>query len=742
MNTKLSHILILCLALALLATLPVSAQGGAGVITFQGQLADANGEFLTGAYNLRFTIYDAETGGTALWGPETHNSVPVSQGLFVVQLGSIEALDGTIFDGVARWLEMAVWNGAAWEPLSPRLLMGGAAYALSAGGLPPGTTLSGAGDAILSVVNTAGSQALQASGGPAGQSGAADATPLAGSASDEVLDGEGSRFGVVGETDSSSFRSVGVYGEASATSGLAIGVDGKSASTEGAGVRGWATADNGRTAGVVGLSYSTDGRGVYGEASATSGDTYGVEGKSNSTEGIGVYGEATAATGQTYGGYFKSAGHLGTGVFGLATNTNGEAYGVKGETMSGAGMPAGVYGEATATSGSAFGVKGLTKSNSGSAAGVYGKAEATVGSVNGGYFESAADAGAGVFGEATAATGQTYGGYFKSASTAGRGVYGLATADSGDTYGVYGTSASNSGTGVYGEASATSGLAIGVDGKSASTEGAGVRGWATADNGRAAGVVGLSYSTDGRGVYGEASATSGTTYGVEGKSNSTSGRGVYGEASAASGATYGVYGKSNSGDGAAVYGEAGGQGVGVKARSEKGNVFEGYGSSGLVFKVDNSGNVFADGTYQSPAADFAEMLPGDEGLEPGDVLAIAADGRVTKASAENPLAIIGVYSTAPAFLGGRSFADSEQSPARVPVAILGVVPVKVSAENGPIRPNDPLAASSIPGYAARAIPLFVLDGGEGVYAGGSILGRALEGLDSGEGVIQVLLQLR
>jgi len=73
---------------------------------------------------------------------------------------------------------------------------------------------------------------------------------------------------------------------------------------------------------------------------------------------------------------------------------------------------------------------------------------------------------------------------------------------------------------------------------------------------------------------------------------------------------------------------------------------------------------------------------------------------------------------------------------------MGVVPVKASAENGPIRPNDPLTVSSIPGHAARAMPLFVLDGGQGVYAGGTILGRALEGLDSGQGVIQVLLQLR
>jgi hypothetical protein len=255
-----------------------------------------------------------------------------------------------------------------------------------------------------------------------------------------------------------------------------------------------------------------------------------------------------------------------------------------------------------------------------------------------------------------------------------------------------------------------------VEGRTNSTTdgAAGVRGWAPGTSGRVYGVHGLTdSSTDGTaGVYGEVYATSGSAYGGSFKSRSTAGAGVYG------------YNDSS--------------GVGGKFKSDSGNVIEGYNSGQLVFKVDNVGNVFADGSYQSPAADFAEMLPATEGLEPGDVLAIGPDGRVVKASAENPTALVGVYSTDPAFLGGKDN-DPTQN---VPVAIIGVVPVKATAENGPIRPNDPLTASNVLGYAAKAIPLFVLEGGEGVYAGGTVLGRALEGLDSGEGTILVLLQLR
>ena len=233
-------------------------------------------------------------------------------------------------------------------------------------------------------------------------------------------------------------------------------------------------------------------------------------------------------------------------------------------------------------------------------------------------------------------------------------------------------------------------------------------------------------------------ASSGATYGGAFMSRSTEGVGVAGLATAEGGEAYGVVGESHSSSGAAIYGKAFGTGVALKAKSETGNVIEGYSNNGLVFKVDSSGNVFADGTYQSPAADFAELLPGVPGLEPGDVLAIAVDGRVVKASNDNPRAIIGVYSTDPAFLGGKR----DDMPDHAPVAIMGVVPVKVTAANGPIRPNDPLTVGPTAGVAARALPLFTLEGGEGVYAGGSILGRALEGLDSGEGVIRVLLQLR
>ncbi|MCH8981558.1 hypothetical protein IH922_06010 [candidate division KSB1 bacterium] len=60
------------------------------------------------------------------------------------------------------------------------------------------------------------------------------------------------------------------------------------------------------------------------------------------------------------------------------------------------------------------------------------------------------------------------------------------------------------------------------------------------------------------------------------------------------------------------------------------------------------------------------------------------------------------------------------------------MPCKVSAENGAIRPGDLLVTSSLPGHAMR-------DDKPGV---GTVLGKALGSLNSGTGVIRVLVTMQ
>jgi hypothetical protein len=151
----------------------------------------------------------------------------------------------------------------------------------------------------------------------------------------------------------------------------------------------------------------------------------------------------------------------------------------------------------------------------------------------------------------------------------------------------------------------------------------------------------------------------------------------------------------------------------------------------LQFLVSTTGVVAANGYVDWGGADMAEMLPAAEGLEAGDVLAIGSDGKLTLSNASYQTSVAGVYSTDPGFTFGQS--SEGEIPGTIPLAIAGVVPVKVSAENGPITPGDLLVSSSTPGYAMRS----------GLNPPqGTVIGKALSALDEGAGVIQALVTLQ
>jgi hypothetical protein len=68
------------------------------------------------------------------------------------------------------------------------------------------------------------------------------------------------------------------------------------------------------------------------------------------------------------------------------------------------------------------------------------------------------------------------------------------------------------------------------------------------------------------------------------------------------------------------------------------------------------------------------------------------------------------------------------------MAMIGIVPTKVSAENGPIKRGDLLVASSTFGYAMR--------GTDRSKMLGAVIGKALGNLNSGLGVIEVAITLQ
>ncbi len=309
----------------------------------------------------------------------------------------------------------------------------------------------------------------------------------------------------------------------------------------------------------------------------------------------------------------------------------------------------------------------------------------------------------GVLGSARAATGNTRGVTGRTMSPSGVGVEG-----SGPTKGVLGVATADAGTGVYGYAESLNGSTRGMVGRARSPWGIGVLGV----NHRGIGVEGT--SDDGTGVAG----------------TSVDGTGVVGSSED----DIGVLGRSWDGTGVSAYSRNGlpllASGYGAV------NLIEAYeeftAADDLRFRVSRTGNVHIDGTYNTGGADMAELLPAVAGLEPGDVLAIGLDGDLVRSSAPYQTAVAGVYSTKPGILGGAGGAEGSTAEGQVPLAILGVVPTKVSAENGAIAPGDLLTTSATPGYAMRAGSTAPM---------GTILGKALEPLAQGTGVIRVLVTL-
>jgi len=165
-------------------------------------------------------------------------------------------------------------------------------------------------------------------------------------------------------------------------------------------------------------------------------------------------------------------------------------------------------------------------------------------------------------------------------------------------------------------------------------------------------------------------------------------------------------------------------------------------TSGPKFSVTKIGEVRADGAYygssfNTGSADVAERINISEWVEPGTVVEIDPDhpGFFRKSSAPNSRMVAGIISTSPGVVLGNNFdeAASDWEDNRPVLAVTGRVPCKVSAENGPIEIGDLLVASSTPGVAMKGNP---------EESTGSVVGKAMESLESREGTIMVQVMLR
>lgn len=152
------------------------------------------------------------------------------------------------------------------------------------------------------------------------------------------------------------------------------------------------------------------------------------------------------------------------------------------------------------------------------------------------------------------------------------------------------------------------------------------------------------------------------------------------------------------------------------------------------------------GNYDAPmpegsfdgGADLAEWYGTDDtSLKAGEVVSIDPSGdiKVIRSGRPQDPSALGIIATQPSITLGT---DSGLTPgyvndpqlsrgakSAVQVALAGRVPVKVSLENGPIKPGDYLTTSSTPGVAAKAI------------TAGPTIGKAMEAFDGTSTIVGI-----
>lgn len=171
-----------------------------------------------------------------------------------------------------------------------------------------------------------------------------------------------------------------------------------------------------------------------------------------------------------------------------------------------------------------------------------------------------------------------------------------------------------------------------------------------------------------------------------------------------------------------------------------GNYIVAQGPTGWKFWVDNAGVTHTKVLEILGGADLAERfdVAGDDAaIEPGMVVSIdpTHEGRLVRSCEPYDHRVAGIVSgagdVAPGMLMGQkgSVADGEH-----PIALTGRVYCRATAANGPIRPGDLLTTSGVAGYAMRV--------DDPSRAQGAILGKAMGSLDSGEGLVLVLVGLQ
>jgi hypothetical protein len=289
-------------------------------------------------------------------------------------------------------------------------------------------------------------------------------------------------------------------------------------------------------------------------------------------------------------------------------------------------------------------------------------------------------------------------------SPGGAGVFGLTVVPG--AAGVFGANNGSSGRGVQGN-----GPEHGVGGFS--DTGVGMAGWSNQGDG----AQGFTGSSGNSGVFGRNTSTVPVPSGVPG------GNGVFGftDNPNASG-VFGAVAANNTGG-------AGVTGAGPMAGLFLGNVqitgrLDAPTSTITCFDVVISN---ADCAEEFDIADSAAII------EPGTVVSFDGGGTLRPSADAYDKRVAGVISGAGEYRPGIVL-DKKEGANRLPVALVGKVSVKADASYGPIEVGDLLTTSPTSGHAMKAA--------DPARAFGAVIGKALQPLQAGQGMLHILVALQ
>ncbi len=279
------------------------------------------------------------------------------------------------------------------------------------------------------------------------------------------------------------------------------------------------------------------------------------------------------------------------------------------------------------------------------------------------------------------------------------------------------------------------GIPAGVTGEMlVATDGVGVYGSNTVTTAGATGigVWGRSYSPNGTGVkatgYNGANGLNAVNNGVSINAST-----IFAENTNAGGtepAGIAIFAKNHSADATLVIQNAGNSnGDAIRTLNSAG--------SSVIFRVTSTGRVVTSAVQVYGGGDLAEQFPASNGtVEPGTLMVIDDQNPGMLKPSDKPYdtCVAGVVSGAGGVNPGMTLQPEGVLQGNTPIAIAGRVYVRAEAFSAPIKPGDLLTTSTIPGVAMKA--------SDPNLAQGAVIGKAMSSLESGTGLVLLLITLQ